>query len=48
MIMNPDKSRFEATVAASRADRAKVRKLVDDKRWREAEPDRVRMTLYRP
>ncbi len=44
--MNADKSRFEATVEASRADRAKVRKLVDDKRWREAEPDRVRMALY--
>ncbi|MBB5052775.1 endonuclease G [Afipia massiliensis] len=44
--MNADKSRFEATVAASRADRARVRKLVDDKRWREAEPDRARMALY--
>jgi endonuclease G, mitochondrial len=42
--MERDKSRFQAIVESSRDDRTNVRKLVEDKRWREAEPDRTRMT----
>jgi endonuclease G len=44
--MEMDKSRFQTVVENSRADRANVRKLVEDKRWREAEPDRARMAVY--
>lgn len=44
--MDMDKSRFRAVVEQSVGDRAKVRKLVDEKRWREAEPDRIRMAVY--
>ncbi|MGY3404145.1 S1-C subfamily serine protease [Bradyrhizobium sp. GM5.1] len=44
--MEVDRSRFHDIVEKSRQDRDKVRTLVDDKRWREAEPDRARMAVY--
>ena len=44
--MDTDRSRFLDVVAKSRDARDRVRKLVEDKRWREAEPDRARMALY--
>ncbi|MCP3380004.1 DNA/RNA non-specific endonuclease [Bradyrhizobium sp. CCGUVB4N] len=44
--MEIDRSRFRQIVEQSREDRDRVRRLVDDKRWREAEPDRTRMAMY--
>ena len=38
-----DKERFNRVVQESREQRARVRQLVADHRWREAEPDRTRM-----
>src|SRR5437870_378541 len=39
-------SSFEDTVQQSAADRARVRKLVRTRRWREAEPDVERRAAY--
>ncbi|WP_375786924.1 DNA/RNA non-specific endonuclease [Bradyrhizobium sp. Pha-3] len=44
--MEVDRSRFQDIVEKSKDDRDKVRALVNDKRWREAEPDRARMAVY--
>lgn len=44
--MQADKDRLKAVVEATRADRERVRQLVDSRRWREAEPDRARMAVF--
>jgi hypothetical protein len=45
-VMQADKLRLTALVEATRADRDRVRELVDSRRWREAEPDRARMAIF--
>ncbi|PDT64517.1 DNA/RNA endonuclease [Bradyrhizobium ottawaense] len=44
--MEVDRSRFRDIVEKSKQDRDRVRTLVNEKRWREAEPDRGRMAVY--
>ncbi|WP_439373055.1 hypothetical protein [Bradyrhizobium sp. DASA03120] len=44
--MEIDQSRFRQLVQDSREDRDRVRKLVEDKRWCDDEPDRIRMAMY--
>lgn len=41
-----DKDQFRRQVDDTIADRARVRRLVHDQRWREAEPDRNRAALF--
>jgi endonuclease G, mitochondrial len=41
-----DRDRFRKDVDETVGDRARVRKLVNDRRWREAEPDRTRAAMF--
>ncbi|MDA9448236.1 DNA/RNA non-specific endonuclease [Bradyrhizobium sp. CCBAU 21360] len=44
--MEIDQTRFRNVVEQTREDRDRVRKLVESKQWRQAEPDRTRMAMF--